>query len=115
MPLPLWREGISIELITFLRSADGICFTYIWLFISQNRFATAVTVFVYADHRPVVYPFHRLKMHDTSVSTHILKVKEPIFSGRSIYPCTLMRTVDGRVALRKYGFPFVGTIDVFRT
>ena len=115
MPLPLRRKCISVEFVTFLRSADRICLTYIRLFVSQDRFATAVTVFIDTDHRPVVHPLHRLEMHNTSVSADILKVEEPVFSGRSIHPCTLVRTVDWRVTLREYCFPFVRTVDVFRT
>ena len=54
-------------------------------------------------------------MHDTTVSAYILKVEKPVFAGRSIYPGTLMRAVDGRVALCEYGFPFVRAVDVLGT
>ena len=115
VPLPLWRKGITVKLITFLWSTNGICLSYIRFPVSQNRLTATVTVFVCSDDRPVVYPFHRLQMHDTAVSAYILEMKEPVFSGRGIYPSSLMRPVDGRVALCQYRFPLVRTVNVFGT
>ena len=82
---------------------------------TTTRLTATVTVFVCSDDRPVVYPFHRLQMHDTAVSAYILEMKDPVFSGRGIYPSSLMRPVDGRVALCQYRFPLVRTVNIFGT
>ena len=81
----------------------------------DDRLTATVTILVYTYHRPTVLPFHRLKMYKTTVCTNILEMQEPALSGRSIYPCPLMRTIHFRIALRKHCSPFIRTIYVFRT
>ena len=54
-------------------------------------------------------------MYQAAISTYILEVQEPVFSGRSIYPCTLVRTVDRAITLCQHCFPFVRAVYVFGT
>ena len=95
VPLPLRRQGVAVELIAFLRSTYGVCLTYIGLAVGQYGFAASVPVFICSDYRPVVNPLHGLQMYYTSVGAYILKVHEPVFTGRRVHPATLMRPVDG--------------------
>lgn len=74
IPLPLQAQFVCIELIAFLRSTDRICLSYVRFFVSQYRFATTVAILVFTDYRPVVYPFYRLQVNQTSGCTHILEV-----------------------------------------
>lgn len=113
IPLPLQAQFVCIELIAFLRGTDRICLSYVRFFVSQYRFATTVAILVFTDYRPVVYPFYRLQVNQTSGCTHILEVQEPVFSAWSIYPASLMRSVDRAVALCQHGFPFIRSVYVF--
>ena len=115
IPLPLQAQFVCIELIAFLRGTDRICLSYVRFFVSQYRFATTVAILVFTDYRPVVYPFYRLQVNQTSGCTHILEVQEPVFSAWGIYPASLMRSVDRAVALCQHGFPFIRSVYVFRT
>ena len=115
MPLPLRREYISVEFVAFLRCTDGIYLSYIRLFVGHYRFAATVTIFVDTDYRPVIHPLHRLQVNKATISAYILKVEEPVFSGRSVYPSSLVRSIDGRITLRQYSSPFIRTIHIFRT
>ena len=54
-------------------------------------------------------------MYQTTVGAYILKVHKPVFSGRCVYPTSLMRAVDGRLTLCQHRFPFIRAIYVFRT
>ena len=112
MPLPLGGEGISVELVAFLRGTGRICSAYIGLAVSQHGFAASVIVFIRAYYGPSVYPLHRLQMYHPSVGAYILKVHEPVLAGRSIHPSALMRPVDRGVALCKHGAAFVRAVNV---
>ena len=115
MPLPLRRQSITVELVTFLRSADGIGLTYVRFLVSHYRFTTTVTVFVDTDYGPVIHPFHGLQMYQSAISAYILEVEEPVFSGWGIYPCTLVRAIHRAITLCKHGFPFVRSVYILRT
>src|SRR5574344_1012948 len=90
-------------------------FPNVWFFVRKYRFSASVTVFIYTDNGPSIYPFHGLQMEKTSVCTYILKMKEPAFSGRSIDPGTLMRPVYTTFTLCHYNFCFIRSVYVGRT
>ena len=54
-------------------------------------------------------------MYQSPVSAYILKMKKPVLARRGVYPCSLVRTVDGAVALCQYFLPFVRAIYVLGT
>ena len=53
-------------------------------------------------------------MYDTSRIAHILEMQEPVLSVRRIHPGTLVRSVDGGIALVQDDFLFPGTVNIFR-
>src|SRR6266508_1219214 len=53
-------------------------------------------------------------MNDAAISSFVLEVYEPRLPKSSVNPCTLMRSVDIRLALRENYFSFVRTVNVFR-
>ena len=64
---------------------------------------TLVAIRIGADHRPVVAPDHRLKMHDASVRAAILKMHEPRLAGaafRSSRPGAVRSPVCGLASAR---------------
>ena len=115
MPLPLQAKDVGVEFITFLWSADRIFGTCLWLLVSQYRFATAITILVNADNRPIVHPLNWLQVYQTAGSTYILEVHEPVFTFRSIYPTTLVRTINRSISLCQYSLPFIRTIYILGT
>ncbi len=54
-------------------------------------------------------------MNNASVSTTILKMQKPGLAGWSVYPGTLMRSIDPGLALCQNYPLFIWAIDLFRT
>ena len=80
--------------------------------MNQYRVAAAVAVFVDADNRPVVYPFHRLQVPDGHMRRHPEKCRNQSSPVGGVYPCSLMRAVDRAVTLCQYLLPFVRAVYV---
>ena len=114
LPLPLESQGETIELVAFLRSADGIGLADIGLAAGQHGVAASVSVIINANDGPVVNPTHGLQVDEASVCAHVLEVEEPVFTRGSVDPCALVRAVDRAFALGKHDAVLIGTIDVAR-
>src|SRR5688500_16245973 len=82
---------------------------------SQHRFSPAITILVLTNHRPVVDPFHGLKVHDTTVCFLILEMQKPVFPTLCGYPGALVRSIDGSTTLFHYIAPFVRPINISGT
>ena len=115
MPFPLQPQLTSIKFITLHRRFYRIRFTGFRFTITAHRVSTTVAVLINSNYRPVIYPFHRIQMQYTSISSLILKMQKPGFSGRSVYPSSLMRSVDVRLSLRHHNSGFIRSIHIFRT
>ena len=79
----------------------------------HHGLTASVSVRVLADDGPVVNPFHRLQVDNTTAGSYILKMDEPVFSGWRVNPRSLMRTIDGGIPLRQDDSFFIRTPDVF--
>src|SRR5690606_4565838 len=80
-----------------------------------NRLPDAIAIQVLAHKGPIIFPLYRLKVRDTPIGIHILKMDKPISAIGSIHPPPLMWAIDLGRPLFQYNFFFVGTIDVLRT
>ena len=61
----------------------------------SDGLADAVAVGIFSNHRPaVIKPGHRLEMDDASVSSLVLEMEEPAFTGGRFHPTALVRAVD---------------------
>lgn len=67
---------------------------------------------VIAHDGPVVLPFQGLQMHDASGHAHVLEMHEESLSFGCLHPSSLVRRIDGGIALRERHFQFVGAVYV---
>ena len=111
VPLPLQFQLVRVKIVTCRDIAYRILRADIGLFV--NAYGCAVFSVRLAYHRPVVFPFHGLKMNYPACRIHILKMQKPIFARYRIDPCTLMRAVYFGIALHHYISVFVRTPNVF--
>src|SRR5574344_1178214 len=72
-------------------------------------------ILIYAHDWPIIYPMYRLKQYDTAVNSFVLKMKEPIFTLRGMYPTTLMRTVYLALTCSHDSLTLVGSERALRT
>ena len=115
MPFPLQTQLTSIKFITLHRRFYRIRFIGFRFTIAAHRVSTTIAIPIYSNYRPVIYPFHRIQVQYTSISPLILEMQEPRFTGRSIYPSSLMRTVDIRFSLCHDNPGLVRSVYIFRT
>ena len=114
LPLPLQSEGHAVELVAFLRGADGVFLADVGFLVCQDGVAAAVAVVVDADDGPVIDPAHGLQVDEASVCADVLEVEKPVFARRGVDPCSLVRAVDGTLALGEHDAVFIRAVDVLR-
>src|SRR2546425_12381227 len=81
----------------------------------EHGFTGAIPIGVKSHHGPVIDPFHRLEMNDTSVSALVLKMNEPVLASLSIHPRALVWSIDRRLPSSEHNLFLVRTINTFRT
>src|SRR5574344_609187 len=114
MPLPLQAQFSGIELITlcWINNDFRIALRFSKLRI---RF-TAISFRGHFSHNwPSIFPGNWLQMYDTTISTFILKMHEPIFSISSMYPSTLVRSIDIALALSHHCLTLIRTVRTLGT
>ena len=109
MPLPLQAEVWSIKLITLYRIHLHFRVGF-WHSILIVRRSTIAFLWNNAHYRPVVFPSYRLQMYNSAIGTSFLEMQKPILTIFSMYPSTLMRTIDVALSLRHHLHRFIRSI-----
>ena len=77
-----------------------------------DRLTYAVSVIVFTDYRPAIFPGHRLKMDNSAKGIPLLEMKEPPLAIRGVHNSALVRAVDPRGACFQDDFPLIRAIYV---
>src|SRR3989442_11868096 len=79
-----------------------------------HGFTGPIPIRVTSHYGPIIDPFQRLQMNDTSVGALVLKMNEPVFASRGIHPRAVVWSIDPRLPLGQHNLCLVRTINTFR-